>query len=87
MGEAATFMVEFWDLRLAWVSVIINRDNTNKLTHTIACSLYSQIYHMVVKTDVDLIAVYHKYCLTAYFNRVQKGDIQLGGKAGFFLDI
>ena len=62
---------------------VIRRDLTDKALNQITSGTQALLKTPQVKSDIYLIAAYHKYFLFSQFACLQKGDPFIGEKAGF----
>ena len=83
VGVAAEFVLQNWGLVVAVAEGVIRRDLPDKASNQIASSAQALLKKPQVRSDIYLIAAYHKYFLFSHFAWLQKGNPFIGEKAGF----
>ena len=83
VGVAAAYLVTHWDLMVSICDGIIKNTTTKDASNQIASGNWVLLQMPAIKSDIHLIAAYHKYFLFSHFSWLQKGDSNLGNHAGF----
>lgn len=67
VGVAATYLLDNWDLIYVVYKGVICCDNADVATNKITTWTQTLINNKIIKYDVHLITVYHKYFLFKHF--------------------
>ena len=78
VGVAAEFALQNWGLMIAVAEGVIRGDLTDKASNHIASGAQALLKTPQVKSNIYLIAAYHKYFLFSHFVWLQKGDPFIG---------